>query len=81
MPFNPCPALKPLFLDKSLTRAQEYTANRTAVYYAEEGALDLSDHPVGYRRMQALKEAKEIIYRANVNCCSICCSDGSADVG
>lgn len=52
------PALKPLFLDKSLTRAQEYTADRTAVYYAEEGALDLSDHPVGYRRMQALKEAK-----------------------
>lgn len=96
MPFNPCPALKPLFLDKSLTRAQEYTADRTAVYYAEEDALDLiylysgkymgdkvnideyfksidthnnsfwlklnnflSDHPVGYRRMQALKEAKE----------------------
>ncbi|UXS57675.1 M48 family metallopeptidase [Staphylococcus delphini] len=90
------PALKPLFLDKSLTRAQEYTADRTAVYYAEEGALDLiylysgkymgdkvnideyfksidthdnsfwlklnnflSDHPVGYRRMQVLKEAKE----------------------
>lgn len=52
-------ALKPLFLDKSLTRAQEYTADRTAVYYAEEGALDLSDHPVGNRRMQALKEAKE----------------------
>lgn len=53
------PALKPLFLDKSLTRAQEYTADRTAVYYAEEGALDLSDHPVGYRRIQTLKEAKE----------------------
>ncbi|PCF53816.1 M48 family metallopeptidase [Staphylococcus delphini] len=88
--------LKPLYLDKSLTRAQEYTADRVALYYAPEGALSmiylfsgkymgsrieieeyfksidlhdetiwlklsnfLSDHPVGFRRMKALKEAKE----------------------
>ncbi|UXS28530.1 M48 family metallopeptidase [Staphylococcus delphini] len=90
------PFLKPLYLDKSLTRAQEYTADRVALYYAPEGALSmiylfsgkymgsrieieeyfksidlhdetiwlklsnfLSDHPVGFRRMKALKEAKE----------------------
>ena len=33
--------LQLLFLDKSLTRAQEYTADRVAMYYAEEGAMDL----------------------------------------
>ncbi|HEC2145942.1 TPA: M48 family metallopeptidase [Staphylococcus delphini] len=90
------PFLKPLYLDNSLTRAQEYTADRVALYYAPEGALSmiylfsgkymgsrieieeyfksidlhdetiwlklsnfLSDHPVGFRRMKALKEAKE----------------------
>ncbi|WP_353419149.1 M48 family metallopeptidase [Staphylococcus delphini] len=90
------PFLKPLYLDKSLTRAQEYTADRVALYYAPEGALSMiylfsgkymgsrieieeyfksidlhdetiwlklsnfsSDHPVGFRRMKALKEAKE----------------------
>ncbi|GGI42829.1 M48 family metallopeptidase [Mammaliicoccus stepanovicii] len=90
------PFLTPLYLDKSLTRAQEYTADRVALYYAPEGALSmiylfsgkymgsrieieeyfksidlhdesiwlklsnfLSDHPVGFRRMKALKEAKE----------------------
>lgn len=88
--------LKPLFLDKSLTRTQEYTADRVALYYAPEGAMSmiylfsgkymgskidlesyfnsidlhkdnvwlklnnfLSDHPVGFRRMKVLKEAKE----------------------
>lgn len=90
------PALKIMFLDKSLTRAQEYTADRVALYYAGESAMELiylfsgkymgakvdleeyfhsiemhdksiwlklnnflSDHPVGFRRMQALKKAKE----------------------
>ena len=88
--------LKPVALDKSFTRTQEYTADRAGLYYAEEGALSmiylfsgkymgsrvdleeyfhsidlhddtiwlklsnfLSDHPVGFRRMQTLKKAKD----------------------
>ena len=87
--------LKPVALDKSFTRTQEYTADRAGLYYAEEGALSmiylfsgkymgsrvdleeyfhsidlhddtiwlklsnfLSDHPVGFRRMQTLKKPK-----------------------
>ncbi|MBU0438865.1 peptidase M48 [Staphylococcus succinus] len=90
------PFLKPLYLDKSLTRTQEYTADRVALYYAPEGAMSmiylfsgkymgskidleeyfnsidlhdesiwlklsnfLSDHPVGFRRMKVIKQAKE----------------------
>ncbi|MDV2550940.1 M48 family metallopeptidase [Enterococcus faecalis] len=88
--------LKPVALDKSFTRTQEYTADRAGLYYAEEGALSmiylfsgkymgsrvdleeyfhsidlhddtiwlklsnfLSDHPVGFRRMQTLKKSKD----------------------
>lgn len=89
--------LKLAYLDKSLVRTQEYTADRVALYYAKEGAMSmiyifsgkymgsmidmeeyfnsidlhddsiwlklsnfLSDHPVGFRRMQTLKKAKNM---------------------
>ncbi|WP_067142231.1 M48 family metallopeptidase [Oceanivirga salmonicida] len=90
------PIMTLLFLNKSLTRAQEYTADRVALYYASEGSMSMiylfagknlgkhvdieeyfntiekheediwlkfinfrSDHAVGYRRMKAVKLAKE----------------------
>ena len=90
------PIARLLFIGKSLTRAQEYTADRVGGYYAPEGALGLvslfagkhmgeqvdldayfesvadhedgfwlklanfyADHPVGFRRLPALRRVQE----------------------
>lgn len=90
------PVAKLLFIDKSLTRAQEWTADRCGYYYAPKekrsmmvlfagknlySQVDfdeyirsvrhhkdgfwlklsnfLADHPVGFRRMEAIKETEE----------------------
>ena len=90
------PVARLLFIGKSLTRAQEYTADRVGGYYAPEGAMGLvtlfagkhmseqvdidayfesvadhedgfwlkfanfrADHPVGFRRLPALRRVQE----------------------